>query len=307
MSMWMQHPDRSRTGRLLCPCAVLAVLAAVVPFARPCASRRRVRGRCVHRNERRDRRRRHAQRRRCYQRALRARSAAERLEGTRERGHTLTSPPQYPGTAVCQIDGLPQAGFPTCWESNVWWYSHATNPNGAAWTKSGMGAARTCRHPAASRAGSTGASPTRTCSRRRDPGSASQLLPSTRPPRHRPRPSRSRPAAATPGGKPVAPNGGTDPSTPHPHTERNRGSRRKRCVDHDHDRRVRRLRWRDNHQSNERGRQHDEQRQARARRNRSQQHPGQQRHPDRNDRRCAVVLALAAAAAFVAYRRARAA
>ena len=56
-------------------------------------------------------------------------------------GHTLTSPPRYPGTAVCQIDGLPQAGYPTCWESNVWWYSHASNPDGAAWTESGVGAA----------------------------------------------------------------------------------------------------------------------------------------------------------------------
>ncbi len=56
-------------------------------------------------------------------------------------GHALTSPPRYPGTAVCQIDGLPHAGYPTCWESNVWWYSHASNPNGAGWTESGIGAA----------------------------------------------------------------------------------------------------------------------------------------------------------------------
>ena len=53
----------------------------------------------------------------------------------------LTSPPRDPGTAVCQIDGLPQAGFPTCWETQRVVVLHASNPDGAVWTESGVGAA----------------------------------------------------------------------------------------------------------------------------------------------------------------------
>jgi hypothetical protein len=141
MSMWMQHPDRSRTCRSLCACAVLAVLAAAVPFVDPApAAAASAAGACTGTSG--------------VTVVVDARNAGGGISvrcalGPQPSGwkalenadHALTSPPRYPGTAVCQIDGLPQAGFPTCWESNVWWYSHATNPNGAAWTESGMGAA----------------------------------------------------------------------------------------------------------------------------------------------------------------------
>jgi hypothetical protein len=57
-------------------------------------------------------------------------------------GHAITSVPQYPGTAVCTVDGRPSAGYPTCWETNFWSYHHAPNTRaGAAWTFSGVGAA----------------------------------------------------------------------------------------------------------------------------------------------------------------------
>jgi hypothetical protein len=141
MSMWMQHPDRSRTCRLLRACAVLAVLAAVVPFVDPApAAAASAAGACRGTSG--------------VTVVVDARNAGGVIsvrcalgpqpsgwKALENAGHALTSPPQYPGTAVCQIDGLPQAGFPTCWESNVWWYSHATNPNGAPWTNSSVGAA----------------------------------------------------------------------------------------------------------------------------------------------------------------------
>ena len=56
-------------------------------------------------------------------------------------GFALSSPPRFPGTAVCQIDGLPASGYPDCWETNVWWYSHADSVR-ATW----VGRQRRGRH-----------------------------------------------------------------------------------------------------------------------------------------------------------------
>jgi hypothetical protein len=65
-------------------------------------------------------------------------------------GHDIVSVPQYPGTAVCKIDGRPADGYPTCWQTNFWSYFHAPNTAaGAAWKFSGSGAA-TYKPPAGS-------------------------------------------------------------------------------------------------------------------------------------------------------------
>ncbi len=129
-------------------------------------------------------------------------------------GHTLTSPPRYPGTAVCQIDGLPQAGYPTCWETNVWWYSRAANPNGADWSESGTGASTYApapgsvegwkyrslsdpnRFPPSGPGFGVAVAPV-------DPPAASP--PATKPPSS---------GGVNPGGKPLASNGGAAPTTP---------------------------------------------------------------------------------------------
>ena len=55
-------------------------------------------------------------------------------------GFALSSPPRFPGTAVCQIDGLPASGYPDCWETNVWWYSHADSVARVGWADSAVGA-----------------------------------------------------------------------------------------------------------------------------------------------------------------------
>ena len=55
-------------------------------------------------------------------------------------GFALSSPPRFPGTAVCQIDGLPASGYPDCWETNVWWYSHADSVRASGWADSAVGA-----------------------------------------------------------------------------------------------------------------------------------------------------------------------
>ena len=136
--------------------------------------------------------------------------------------HALTSPPRYPGTAVCQIDGLPQAGFPTCWESNVWWYSHATNPNGAAWTESGTGAATYVPAPGSVEGWKYRSLADSNLFPPAGPGFGVAVAPvdppATSPPATKPVAS----GGGNTGGKPVAPNGGTDPSTPPPHRARPR-------------------------------------------------------------------------------------
>jgi hypothetical protein len=54
--------------------------------------------------------------------------------------HTVAPHPSFAG-AVCQIDGVPTEGFPTCWETNFWSYHHAPNArSGASWTFSVVGA-----------------------------------------------------------------------------------------------------------------------------------------------------------------------
>lgn len=63
-------------------------------------------------------------------------------EALQHAGHSIESVPQYPGTAVCKIDGRPAAGYPTCWQTNFWSYFHAPNTaTGAAWKFAGTGAA----------------------------------------------------------------------------------------------------------------------------------------------------------------------
>ncbi len=37
--------------------------------------------------------------------------------------HTVAPHPSFAG-AVCQIDGIPTEGYPTCWETNFWSYSN---------------------------------------------------------------------------------------------------------------------------------------------------------------------------------------
>ena len=216
MSMWMQHPDRSRTGRLLSACAVLAVLAAVVPFADPApAAAASAAGACTGTSG--------------VTVVVDARNTGGAIsvrcalgpqpsgwKALENAGHTLTSPPQYPGTAVCQIDGLPQAGFPTCWESNVWWYSHATNPNGAAWTNSSVGAATYAPAPGSVEGWKYRSLADSNLFPPAGPGFGVAVAPvdppATSPPATKPVAS----GGGNAGGKPVAPNGGTDPSTPPP-------------------------------------------------------------------------------------------
>jgi hypothetical protein len=127
-------------------------------------------------------------------------------------GHVLTSPPRYPGTAVCQIDGLPQAGYPTCWESNVWWYSHASSPDASSWSESGVGAATYAPAP-----GTVEGWKYRSLSdpnRFPPPGPGFGIgVPPVASPPTPPATKPPSPGAAKPGGSPVAPSGGVTPST----------------------------------------------------------------------------------------------
>jgi hypothetical protein len=57
-------------------------------------------------------------------------------------GHDVVSVPEFPGGAVCTIDGRPVEGYPTCWESAYWSYWRAPNTGaGSTWTYSLVGAA----------------------------------------------------------------------------------------------------------------------------------------------------------------------
>jgi hypothetical protein len=213
MSMPKPHTNRSRT-HVLCTSAVLALLAAFVPFvdATPAAAASAA-GACAGSSG--------------VTVVVDARNAGGGIsvrcalgpqssgwQALENAGHALTSPPRYPGTAVCQIDGLPQAGYPTCWETNVWWYSHAENPNGAAWTESGVGAATYAPAPGSvegwkyrSLSDTNRFPPT-------GPGFGAAVAPVDPPATSPPATKPLSPGGGEPGGNPVAPNRAAPTTTP---------------------------------------------------------------------------------------------
>ncbi len=55
-------------------------------------------------------------------------------------GYPVGSVPGYPGAALCQLDGLPAAGYPSCWYEGYWSYYHApSSAPGATWEYSSWG------------------------------------------------------------------------------------------------------------------------------------------------------------------------
>ncbi len=56
-------------------------------------------------------------------------------------GFAVGSVPGYEGQAICQIDGKPQKGYPTCWNDGFWGYFHSSESAPGEWEFSNWGAA----------------------------------------------------------------------------------------------------------------------------------------------------------------------
>jgi hypothetical protein len=126
--------------------------------------------------------------------------------------HTVAPHPTFAG-AVCQIDGIPTEGYPTCWETNFWSYHHAPNARpGASWTFSVVGANTYKPGPGSVE----GWKYTSTATQRQPPGVGpvfAEATPPTPPPTAPPTSVPPPPSAAVPTKPGTGPSGATVPPT----------------------------------------------------------------------------------------------